>query len=71
MSSGQYRPMTWVDLLQSINGQNSISADTSTTGLGYVAEAGEQTAWADSAAGLVLTSAPGWDQQVWGAATWQ
>lgn len=71
MTSGLYRAMTWVDLLNSINGQNSSSADTSTSGLGYVAEADEQTAWADAATGLVVASAPGWDQGIWGAMAWQ
>lgn len=71
MTSGVYRPMTWTDLLNSINGQNSASVDTSTTGLGYVAEADEQTAWADSVSALVVTAAPGWDQEVWGASAFQ
>lgn len=71
MTSGLYRPLTWVDLLNSINGQNTSSADTSTSGLGYVAEADEQTAWADLAAGLLVTTAPGWDRAAWGAAAWQ
>jgi hypothetical protein len=71
MTSGLYRPMTWVDLLNSINGQNTSSADTSTSGLGYVAEADEQTTWADTATALVATSAPGWDQEVWGGWAWQ
>ncbi len=71
MTSGLYRPMTWVDLLNSINGQNTSSADTSTSGLGYVAEVDEQTTWADAATGLVATTAPGWDQGIWGAMAWQ
>lgn len=71
MTSGMYRPMTWVDLLNSINGQNTASADTSTSGLGYVAEADEQTAWADAATGIVVTTPPGWGQEVWGAWAWQ
>lgn len=70
MTSGVYRPKTWVDLLNSINGQNASSADTSTSGLGFVAEADEQTAWADAATGIVLDSAPGWDQEVWTAGVW-
>lgn len=71
MTSGLYRPMTWVDLLNSINGQNTASADTSTSGLGFVAEADEQTAWADTAIGLPVTAAPGWGQEVWGGWSWQ
>jgi hypothetical protein len=71
MTSGVYRPLTWVDLLQSINGQNSATADTSTAGLGYVAEADEETTWADAATGLVVTGSPGWDQEVWGASVYQ
>jgi hypothetical protein len=71
MPSGVYRPMTWADLLNSINGQNSASVDTATSGLGYVAEADEQTAWADAATGIVFTGYPGWDQEVWGATAWQ
>jgi hypothetical protein len=71
MTSGVYRPMTWADLLNSINGQNSASADTSTSGLGYVAEADEQTAWADSVTGILVTAAPGWDQEVLGGFAWQ
>lgn len=71
MTSGMYRPLTWVDLLQSINGQNSSSADTSTSGLGYVAEADEQTAWADAVTGIVLSGYPGWDQEVWTVGAWQ
>jgi hypothetical protein len=66
-----YRPLTWVDLLHSINGQNTSSADTSTAGLGYVAEAGEQPTWADAATGIALVGTPGWDQEVWGASVWQ
>lgn len=71
MTSGLYRPLTWVDLLNSINGQGASSADTSTSGLGYVAEADEQTAWADTATGLLVATAPGWDQEVWGGMAWQ
>lgn len=71
MTSGVYRPMTWTDLLNSITGQNSATADTSTSGLGFVAEADEQTAWADSAKAVVLTGYPGWDQEVWTASAWQ
>lgn len=71
MPSGMYRPMTWVDLLQSINGQNTSSADTSTSGLGFVAEADEQTTWADAATAIVLVGTPGWDQEVWGVGAWQ
>jgi len=71
MTSGVYRPLTWSDLLQSINGQNSSSADTSTSGLGYVAEADEQTAWADAVTAIVVSAAPGWEQAEWGGCAWQ
>lgn len=70
-SSGQYRPSTWVDILNSLTGQNSATVDTSTAGLGYVAEADEPTTWADAATGIVLVGAPGWDQEVWGASVYQ
>lgn len=70
MTSGVYRPKTWVDLLNSINGQNTATADTSTSGLGYVAEADEQTVWADAVTGIVLAGASGWDQEVWTAGVW-
>lgn len=71
MTSGVYRPMTWADLLNSINGQNSGAVDTSTTGLGYIAEAGEQTTWADAVTAIVQTGAPGWNQAGWGGFAWQ
>lgn len=71
MPSGVYRPMTWVDLLNSINGTNSAAVDTSTSGLGYVAEADEQMTVADSVSTIVLTAYPGWDQEVWGGTAWQ
>lgn len=71
MAAGVFRPYTLVDVLGSINGQNSASPDTSTSGVGFIAEADEQTAWADSATTVVRTSVPGWDQEVWGGSAWQ
>jgi hypothetical protein len=63
---GVYRPYTWVDILGSLNGQNSSSADTSTSGVGAIAEVDETLVIADSAVTLVAAPA-GWDQQVWSA----
>jgi hypothetical protein len=63
---GVYRPYTWVDILGSLNGQNSSTADTSTTGVGAIAEVDETLVIADSATTLVAAPA-GWDMQVWGA----
>ncbi|HTK65380.1 MAG TPA: hypothetical protein VL595_23520 [Pseudonocardia sp.] len=71
MTSGVYRPLTWADLLHSINGQNTASADTSTSGLGFVAEADEQSTWADTATTLLIAGTPGWNQEAWGSVTWQ
>ena len=71
MSAGVFRPYSLVDVLGSINNQNSASADTSTSGVGALAEADEQTTWADSATTVVRTTLPTWDQEVWGASTWQ
>lgn len=70
MTSGVFRPYSLVDVLGSINNQNSSSPDTATSGVGYIGEADEQTTWADSATTVLRTSAPGWDLEVWGAAVW-
>jgi hypothetical protein len=74
---GVIRPYTLVDLLGAINGQSQASTSTTTgasaTGFGVVAEADEQITSAqvaDSAGGQVVTAAPGWDQEVWGAWAW-
>jgi hypothetical protein len=71
MASGVLRPYTLVDVLGSINGQNSATVDTSTSGLGVVAEGDDQTAWSDSTTSQVLVGIPGWDQEVWGGSVWQ
>jgi hypothetical protein len=71
MTAGVYRPYSLVDVLGSINNQNSSSPDTSTSGVGALAEADEQTTWADSATTVVLTTLPTWDQEEWGASTWR
>ena len=63
--------MTWVDLINSLTGQNSTSVDTSTAGLGVMAEADEQAALADTVTAVVLTANPGWDQGQWGVGVWQ
>lgn len=75
---GVLRPYTLIDLLGAINGQSSASSDTTTgasaTGFGVVAEADESipaTSLLDAATGLVVTAAPGWGQEVWGAFAWQ
>jgi hypothetical protein len=70
MASGVFRPYSLVDVLGSINNQNSSSPDTSISGVGALGEVDEQTTWADSASTFLLTSAPAWDQEVWGAVAW-
>ena len=70
MASGVFRPYTLVDVLGSINNNNNATADTSTSGLGTIGEADEQTTWADSATTVLRTSVPGWDQEVWGGSDW-
>lgn len=70
MAAGVFRPYTLVDVLGSINGQNSSTPDTSTSGVGALAEADEQTTWADSAITVVRTTLPTWDQEVWGGSVW-
>jgi hypothetical protein len=69
MTSGVFRPYSLVDVLGSINNQNSSSPDTSTSGVGYIGEADEQTTWSDSASTVVRT-APGWNLEVWGGSVW-
>ena len=70
---GVLRPYTLIDVLGALNGQSQAGTSTSTgasaTAFGQVGEANEQITAADSAFGTVR-SAPGWDQGVWGAATW-
>jgi hypothetical protein len=61
---GIYRAYTWADILGSLYGQNTSTADTSTSGVGAIAEVDETLVIADSAATLVAAPA-GWDQQVW------
>lgn len=63
---GVYRPYTWVDILGSLNGQNSNAADTSTSGVGAVAEADETLVVVDAVTAIVAAPA-GWDQQAWGS----
>lgn len=75
---GVIRPYTLIDVLGAINGQSQASTDTTTgasaTGFGVVAEADEQitaTQITDAATTILVTAAPGWDQEVWGAWAWQ
>jgi hypothetical protein len=70
MTSGVFRPYSLVDVLGSINNQNSSSPDTSISGVGALGEADEQTTWADSASTFLNTVAPTWDREVWGAVAW-
>jgi hypothetical protein len=70
MASGVFRPYSLVDVLGSINNQNASSPDTSTSGIGALAEADEQTTWADLGTIYLRTSAPSWDREVWGAIAW-
>lgn len=69
---GVNRPMTLVDVLQTIYDQaNSASQAnlTSVPGLGVVAEADETLMSTDTAITYV-TIPLGWDQEGWGAIAW-
>lgn len=66
---GVYRPYTWVDILRSLNGSNQSAADTSTSGVGYFAEADETVSCADAATALVTVN-PTWDQAEWSSFAW-
>jgi hypothetical protein len=66
---GVYRASTWVDILDSVMGQNSSTADTATSGVGYFAEAQETMAVADAVTTTAAAPA-GWDQGAWGSVGW-
>ncbi len=69
MPSGVTRPVTLPDVLNQLQGQAEGNTDTSTSGVGFFAEADEQLALADSAA--AFTQAPaGWQEGQWSAVTW-
>ena len=70
MTAGVFRPYSLVDVLGSINNQNASTADTSTAGVGYIAEADETTVVSDSASTVLRTTVPTWDQEVWGGSVW-
>lgn len=66
---GVYRASTWVDILQSLNGQSQSTADTSTSGVGFFSEADETVPCADSATTLAA-AALGWDRAGWSSLVW-
>jgi hypothetical protein len=70
--AGVVRPYTLVDVLGTLNSQSTGSATPSTTvsGVGFFAEADESSTSTDTASTQVGPLI-GWDQQNWGAFSWQ
>lgn len=66
---GVYRPYTLTDVLGSIQQQAVGNTDTSTSGVGYYAEADETMTAADSATATVQVPTT-WDNGEWGQFTW-
>lgn len=69
MASGVTRPVTLPDVLNQLAGAAQGNTDTSTSGVGYFAEADEPLPLADSA--TAVTQAPaGWQEGQWSIGTW-
>lgn len=66
---GVFRPSTLADVLNTIQQQAIGNTDTSVSGVGYIAEADDQMAMADSATATAGTN-PTWNNGTWGAVTW-
>lgn len=69
-AAGVNRPMTLVDVIGTINQQDSGTEQETITGLGAFAEADENVTTGD-AAFITAGTAAGWDQGQWGATQWQ
>lgn len=73
---GTIRPYNLTDIFNVINDQavgdtgNAITSGVSDV-VGVVGEASETVVITDSAFGSVVTTAPGWDQGMWNAFSWQ
>lgn len=70
---GVNRPMTLIDVLQTIYDQGGAATQAvtgSVPGIGVIAEVDETLASADSAITYLSTTPAGWDQEVWGAQQW-
>lgn len=68
---GVFRPSTFADVIGSL--QDGLDAatntDSSTSGVGYFAEADETLSLADSATATAQVN-PAWDNGTWGAVIW-
>jgi hypothetical protein len=64
-----FRPYTLTDVLGTIQQQAIGDTDTSVSGVGAFAEAGETVATADTVTGTAQVN-PTWDNGVWGAVVW-
>lgn len=67
--AGVVRPTTIVDVLGTLNQQNSDQTGDLVNGFGDFVETDEQATLADSAV-ITHSARPGWDQSTWGACTW-
>lgn len=73
--TGVVRPMTFLDVLMTINDQvnqaQQMSSGGSVTGISVVVEDDEPSApTADNAYGVAITPAPTWGNTVWGSGVW-
>lgn len=66
---GVFRPYSLTDVLGTIQDQATGNTDTSTSGVGYFAEADETLSLADSATATAQVN-PAWDNGTWGAVIW-
>jgi hypothetical protein len=69
VTSGISRPQTLPDVLNQLQGAAEGNTDTSTSGVGYFAEADEPLALADFAT-AVTQAMPAWNGGQWSALSW-